>query len=348
MCLTIGGTPTFSVQLQRWNGSAWIGGAGVLLNDNTNACYFTDPLTLADTGAQFRFLAANPAGQIASNTATVTVQASTGITDTTLVSRSTSGGLPDFGSYEPSMSADGNLIAFISNGNNVHADAPPVFCNCYSNAYVRDMTTGVTRLINYNTDGDVSLQGVHNLKLSSNGRYAVFSSQAGDLVPGDTNGQNDIFRRDLETGTTVRVSVLPNGDQLPDGILGNTDHHLDISADGRIVTFRSAFDLTTGAANDGFYLYYVDVQSGFRGMIAGSPLYNVAYSALSDNGEYVGVCVRPSGQCADGGQALRHRGRRHRIQPDLVATGEWRWPGPGDEHLQRRTLRRVLHPVDGC
>jgi Tol biopolymer transport system component len=53
------------------------------------------------------------------------------------------------------------------------------------------------------------------------------------------------------------------------------------------VTFRSAFDLTTGAANDGFYLYYVNVHSGVRGRIAGSPLYNVAYSALSDDGNYV-------------------------------------------------------------
>ncbi len=287
LCLTIGGTPTFDVQLQRWNGATWIGGAGVLVNNNTNVCYVTDPLTLTDTGAQFRFSVGNPAGTIFTNTVVVTVQASTGLTDTTLVSRSTSNGLPDFSSYEPSLSADSNLIAFISYGNNVHEDAPPVSCNCYTNAYVRNMSTGVTRLINYNTDGDVSLQGVYNLKLSSNGRYAVFSSQAGDLVAGDTNGGIDIFRRDLETNTTVRVSVLPNGDQLPNGILGTSDVHLDISADGQIVTFRSAFDLTTGAPNDGMYLYYVNAQSGFRGMIAGSPLYNVAYSALSDNGEYV-------------------------------------------------------------
>jgi hypothetical protein len=287
MCVTIGGTPTFDLELQRWTGASWVAFVSATINNNSNVCYDTPVLTLADTGMQFRFIATNPAGQIASNSATVTVEASTGLTDTTLVSRSTSGGLPDFSSYEPSTSANGNLIAFISNGNNVHAEAPPVFCNCYSNAYVRNMATGVTRFINYNTAGDVSLQGVFNLKLSSNGRYAVFSSQAADLVAGDTNGGTDIFRRDLETGTTVRVSVLPNGDELPSGILGTSDVHLDISADGSIVTFRSAFDLTTGAANDGFYLYYVNVQAGFRGMIAGSPLYNVAYSALSDNGEYV-------------------------------------------------------------
>jgi Tol biopolymer transport system component len=287
MCLTIGGTPTFDVQLQRWNGSAWVGGAGVLVNSNTSACYFTDPLTLADTGAQFRFFVSNPAGQLGTNTATVTVQAPTGVLDTTLVSRSISNGLPDFGSYEPSVSADGNLIAFLSHGNNVHADAPPVICNCYSNAYVRNMSTGVTQLINYGYEDDAPQGVVYNLKLSSNGRYAVFSSSASNLVPNDDNNGTDIFRRDLETGSTVRVSRLPNGAELPFGVGGNVDNHLDISGDGRIVTFRSAYDLTTGEANDGYYLYYIDVQSGFRGMIAGSPLYNVAYSALSDNGEYV-------------------------------------------------------------
>jgi Tol biopolymer transport system component len=289
MCVTVAGTPSFDLQLQRWNGASWIGGAGVTVNSNSSICYFTDPLTLADTGAQFRYSVGNPAGTIFTNAATVTVQAAQppAITDTTLVSRSVTNGLPDFSSERPSMSADGNLIAFISHGNNVHEDAPPNPCNCYSNAYVRNMATGVTRLINYNTDGDVSLQGVHDLKLSSNGRYAVFSSHAGDLVAGDTNGQNDIFRRDLQTGTTQRISVLPNGDELPNGVGGNVDDHLAISADGRIVTFRSGYDLTTGAANAGYFLYYVDAQSGFRGMIAGSPSYNVAYSALSDNGEYV-------------------------------------------------------------
>ena len=35
----------------------------------------------------------------------------------------------------------------------------------------------------------------------------------------------------------------------------------------------------------------------------------------------------------------------HRIQSDFVATDQWRWAGPGDEHFQRRTLRRVRHPI---
>ncbi len=56
MCVTIGGTPTFDVQLQRWNGSSWAPGIDVLVNGNTQVCYFTEALTLADNGAQYRFL----------------------------------------------------------------------------------------------------------------------------------------------------------------------------------------------------------------------------------------------------------------------------------------------------
>ena len=39
------------------------------------------------------------------------------------------------------------------------------------------------------------------------GRYLVFDSNATDLVPGDTNGEWDVFVRDRVDGTTERVSV---------------------------------------------------------------------------------------------------------------------------------------------
>ena len=95
MCVTIGGTPVFDVNLQRWNGSAWAPGVDVLVNNNTQVCYFTSPLALADNGAQYRFLINNPAGEVASNTATVTVQAPSGITTTMLASRTSTGATPN-------------------------------------------------------------------------------------------------------------------------------------------------------------------------------------------------------------------------------------------------------------
>lgn len=47
--------------------------------------------------------------------------------------------------------------------------------------------------------------------MSAHGRYVVFSSSASDLVPNDTNGQRDVFVRDLRSRRTERVSLTTDG-----------------------------------------------------------------------------------------------------------------------------------------
>ena len=49
--------------------------------------------------------------------------------------------------------------------------------------------------------------------ISADGRFVAFNSDATNLVPGDTNGADDVFVRDRQTGTTQRVSVGPGGVQ---------------------------------------------------------------------------------------------------------------------------------------
>ena len=68
--------------------------------------------------------------------------------------------------------------------------------------------------------------------ISADGRFVAFGSDATNLVPGDTNGSDDVFVRDRQTGTTRRVSVGPGGVQ------GNgASFDPAISADGRFVAF---------------------------------------------------------------------------------------------------------------
>jgi hypothetical protein len=55
--------------------------------------------------------------------------------------------------------------------------------------------------------------------ISADGRFVAFHSEATNLVPNDTNGKWDVFVRDVQEGTTERVSV--------------------ISANGRFVAFKS-------------------------------------------------------------------------------------------------------------
>ncbi len=75
----------------------------------------------------------------------------------------------------------------------------------------------------------------HASSLSADGRYLVFTSDAANLVSGDTNGYRDLFLRDNQTGETRRISNGMNGQQAN----GNSDDPV-ISGDGGTVVFTSA------------------------------------------------------------------------------------------------------------
>lgn len=70
--------------------------------------------------------------------------------------------------------------------------------------------------------------------LSADGRYVAFSSDASNLVEGDTNETTDVFVHDRETGRTIRVSVASDGTQA-----NRRSSNPDISGDGRLVIFES-------------------------------------------------------------------------------------------------------------
>lgn len=71
--------------------------------------------------------------------------------------------------------------------------------------------------------------------LAKNGRFVAFESTASDLVPGDTNGVQDIFVRDRKKGTVERVSISSDSDEANAG-----SGSASISGSGRFVVFESA------------------------------------------------------------------------------------------------------------
>jgi archaellum component FlaF (FlaF/FlaG flagellin family) len=91
--------------------------------------------------------------------------------------------------------------------------------------------------------------------LSLLGRYAVFSSAASNLVPGDTNRTSDAFLYDRRSGTTTRVSLSNTGAQSP-----GRSNAQGISADGRYVVFSSSASLVPGDTNDVDDTYVRDVR----------------------------------------------------------------------------------------
>jgi hypothetical protein len=157
----------------------------------------------------------------------------------------------------PFVSDDGRFVSFHSRASNL----VPGDTNGATDAYVRDRLTGTTVRVNVSSNGAQSNPSNDDYGLacmiSGDGRYVVIRSDAGNLVPGDTNGRGDVFVRDLIAGTTERVSVTSSGGQ------GNDDSNTaSISRDGRFVAFHSdATNLVPGVAISG-YCYVRDRLSG--------------------------------------------------------------------------------------
>ncbi len=151
------------------------------------------------------------------------------------------------GAYFPSISADGRFVAFESPCNSL----VPGDNNGTWDVFVRDRKEGTTEYVSVSTAGVQGNVESHNPSISADGRFVAFSSDASNLVPGDNNGEGDIFVRDRKEGTTERVSVSTAG-------VGNGTDALSsysfssISADGRFVAFSSsATNLVPGDDNNG-------------------------------------------------------------------------------------------------
>ena len=71
-------------------------------------------------------------------------------------------------------------------------------------------------------------------QISGDGRYVVFTSKATNLVVGDSNGRDDIFRFDRMTGSVAAVSVTSAG-----AFIQATHSSARVSGDGRFVAFWS-------------------------------------------------------------------------------------------------------------
>ncbi|MFG2848064.1 TolB family protein [Kitasatospora sp. NPDC048296] len=130
----------------------------------------------------------------------------------------------------------------------------------------------------------------HAAGLSADGRYTVFTSNATNLVPGDTNGKSDVFVRDLRTGDTERVNTGPDGAQANGGSFEAT-----ISGNGRYVAFSSdATNLTPGANLGAQDVYVHDRWTGETTLVSvgeepGKPQPNQfsGHPSLSWDGRYI-------------------------------------------------------------
>jgi Tol biopolymer transport system component len=154
----------------------------------------------------------------------------------TRISTGTGGGQGNAASFHPALSADGQFIAFSSVATNLVPDDT----NGVTDIFIRDLASGRTERVDFGTGGAQGNAASFRPSLSADGRYVAFSSDATNLVPGDTNGSRDIFVRDRPAGTTQRASVRSGGAQGP-GFGSFGDPHL--TGDGRYVVFNGDVQL---------------------------------------------------------------------------------------------------------
>ena len=161
------------------------------------------------------------------------------------------------------MTPDARFIVFISHAQDL--TSIPDGNNLGRDIFVRDMVTNVTKLVSVNLAGSASGNGTSlEAKISADGRYVVFTSEASNLIENDT-ATRDVFIRDLQTNITKRVSTNATGTTGGNGESGGGI----IDKGGRFVVFGTrATDLSTlPDTNNLAEVFIYDIQADSKKLI---------------------------------------------------------------------------------
>ncbi|HUZ07441.1 MAG TPA: Calx-beta domain-containing protein, partial [Candidatus Paceibacterota bacterium] len=192
----------------------------------------------------------------------------------TLLNLNTNGGLPDYYSASgPQISADGNVVAFISQASDLVTN--PVN-NLYNyNVFAYNLTNGGLSLVSVNRSGGSDNGSSSLVGLSPDGRYILFSSYSTNLTAVNlaNNFWQHLYVRDLLAGTTVMVDVTATNGLPGDSNAGTGS----ITPDGRFVAFTSASDwLVPGVSNvtgsfQDYQIYVRDLVAGSNTLVSATP-----------------------------------------------------------------------------
>ena len=177
--------------------------------------------------------------------------------ETTIISRASDGNLGNGSSAEPSISADGDSIAFSSAASNLIAED----WNDQQDVFLwRRGEVGLTR-VSVATDGSEGNATSTDPVISADGNRIAFTSGATTLANQDSNGPvYDVFLHDADKGTTI---ILSSG-------LASGGDWSAISDNGQSVSFNSGTD----------DIYLFNLVTGQRQLINE----RMQHSALNDNG----------------------------------------------------------------
>ncbi len=338
-----------------WMGTVVVAAAAAMSGAPAQA-QWVERVSLSTNGAQGDWQSRNPAVSdggryivFESDATTLVDDDSNGQTDvfvhdrhtgtTTRVSLTAAGGQVTGPARLPAISGDGRRVVFTSFGA-LHPDS--VWQHCY----VKDLQTGAVDIIDRQFSGSVTSSGCSAPTISRDGRRVAFaSSNINLLAPGmDTNGWSDVFVRDLNTSTTVRVNLGP------DGVQGN--QHVDsprISANGTHVIYATIASNLVANDTNGVRDVFVSTLAGAtqRVSLGSGQLQPVSASlpiaGLSGDGSVAAFSTKSSnlpgwGQFAESILYVRVPAQDHTIpisvppvddhegwaeEPDFSANGRW-------------------------
>lgn len=123
-----------------------------------------------------------------------------------LVSVNTNGIAGNGFSLAPAISGNGRYVAFTSYASDLVTNST----GSSTNVFLRDLQGGTTTLVSVGTDGHTPGNGgSYSPAISADGRYVLYDSKAGSLVPGPVdNAGGNLFWRDMQSGTNRAVTTF--------------------------------------------------------------------------------------------------------------------------------------------
>jgi Tol biopolymer transport system component len=189
----------------------------------------------------------------------------------------------------PSISADGTLVAFQSTATGLAGTPDAVSDTQIPRIFLRDLTDDSLTDLSTAATGpeDFADESSFDPDISADGAFVVFESDATNLVADDALGFRDIFIKEVDGGG-IRLVSLTQGDSQ--GFGGSSD--ASVSGDGSVVAFESRASFEAADINEERDIYVKDLDSGelnlvsigLGGIVADGPSFS---PSISDDGNLV-------------------------------------------------------------
>lgn len=174
-------------------------------------------------------------------------------------------------SFPMSISADGRWVGFLSRDNNLVPGQDPQ--TTHLQAFLYDRDTGTNTLVSHAAAGPLveSLGSAQEVRVSADGSWVAFSSDAADLVAGLAGPASvaNVFLYERATGD-VRLVSRAAGTTLVRG--NRTSFDVSMTPDGRYLAFESqATDLVAGYTGSlDWKVYLFDRVTGTMALVSRS------------------------------------------------------------------------------